>query len=376
MARMIRFEPRHVALWPTVPIQGRIVKARCRRVEDVILLRTAPIQVRDLGECPVVASMSLALGSKAGLYAGHPDINLSFLLHDGESYWRPLEGPLRSHMRPEDCVGLVEQARQRSYGMDWPFRVPLELLGQGKIPVHREGAIYLKSVESDLDGEHARLAETWMTDIGIRDGRLYRRCLGEPFIEMRADGVAYGSFHTLRLNHRIVATQDEFRRGKDAIVQVFRADAHEDALAYARAFSAMYGGRIEIRDMGQLDIAWDLVPPLGRKDDMTTLAIEAGRRFIPRTESVVGKMDRESAIEWLDLRDHAEALAKVPDEERAWEFFLTVERMCARVKGREDAVGRDIRIHGNLELLRIANAGKPYVHDALTEDDIAALEGI
>lgn len=368
----------HALIWPTIPLRARLVKARCRRVEDVVVMRRAAIEVRDLAGCLIAATLSTELSAttRSDSIAYAPDAGAAYLLHDGADYWRPMEGFKGRHVMVDDLPDVVR--RLQSYGTwgDWPFVLPRRDLADGKIPIHEEGELLARRWETDLDLEQSRQAEAWRDDVGVLDGALYRRCIEEPRIEVRADGLIHEAFRSVRIVPRAIATEEEAARGKENVLQVFRPDRHDDALAYAKRVA-------EVVRKSQVLAAWkwDLapgLPPFRRPEDLPTLALDAGRRFAARTEAIVGKLDRENAIRWLDLRESVGA--ETIGEDAAWDVFLAMQALYDSCVERDPRTARTIRFHSAMELLRVEDGGRPRPPKApepeLSDDDLAALEGL
>lgn len=372
---MIRAE--HTVIWPTIPLKARVVKARCRKVEDVVVMRRAGIAVRDLSDCPVAARLLVAHGSKSETIPYGPDIGASFLLHDGVDYWRPMEGHRGRPTFVDSFPEMIVRVQDHGLWNDWCLAVPRRELTDGKLPVHREEDLIPRRWESDLNLEQAKFAETWRDDVGVRDGMLYRRCIEEPRIEVRADGLIHESFRTIRILPRAIASPEEAVRGQDGVLQVFRPDRFEEACAYAHRISLAVH-RSQVLTLWRWDFEPGVALPFSRPEDVPTLAIASGRRFVARTEAIVGKLDRTNAIRWLDLRESV--MRDALDLDAAWGVFMTMHALHAGCAGKDPRTARTIRFHSALELVRIEDNGKPRQEEPaqpeLSEDDLDALEGI
>ena len=286
-----------------VPVQARIHRARRQSPETAILVVRAPGRLPALrGEdAPVAATLGFCPPRPSRYWDLHARSDaLAWVRHDGRRFWRPLAAPKPwGPVRPES---LGERVAAWGAGdeewPDWPYacRKLGPGLGRSRLPLVEAEGLALRSCSVNPAASHADEVRRIGEGLCVIDGDLHASC-GEPALDVVLLGLSKGK-PTLVAVVPGAGPQLDARVEPD-VVQTFEAAAAGAALAYAGALAAATGLRLHS------DASWTVARPVMRRCDARDAPAEGLSRIAARTHRMVGKLPRQAADAWLDLRDGA-----------------------------------------------------------------------
>ena len=295
--------------WIAAPIAARVVRAGRRKEEDVHLIRripcalpvlddlTAPaLATVDLSEPFAMAGLSQPVVSGRWSFLGHT-MTLGAVRFDGDAWWRPvsaLDG--KGLLSVEGVPAQLAAVRDMDHldWPDWPFAVGRKAFATARTPALDWNATDLRHVQTDLDAAMAHESARLSARYAVVGGVLHVRCR-EPVNEVVATGLSRGKVREVL----VVPTVDGLpgSLAPEDTLQVFRADASAEAVAYAgdmaEAFRCgIYAGR-----------AFSAAGTGLERDERARAEAEAHARLVTRGEARIGAYPRPVVEAWMDLRD-------------------------------------------------------------------------
>ena len=325
-----------VVAWIELPLRLLAVKARCRKPQNLVALRDAPVSLRSTSasESPAKATLRIP-DRKAATGSDEALASLGIVSFDGE-WWRPLTSPRGGLVAPDGMSRCRDEFV--ASGMDewplWPYRGEPSMLTRAA-GIHREPELILRECATDPDAEALAEAEHLSANLILRDGLLFRRC-GVPTVRVRAYGIE--RLRPTGIGLDPVAEARPERRPVDDVLQAFPAWMAADAEEYARAVAGPLS--LHLNDRRSFD--WHGAAPAPPPPDPTA--------FVARTHRFVGSMGRAVIEAWIDVReasplDYPErllalrrALSDEPRSALALHAWLEAERVAPepREASRED----------------------------------------
>ncbi len=287
--------------WVAVPLQASVTEIRGRKPRDVNVIRTVPVAMPrpTPAEAPVCARvpLSVPINGDEWAYLRHAR-GLAWVRHDGGSYWRPLTGPRGFGTQRLDglAAALAEGRDWTNDWDDWPFALAARRWSNGRVPL-RDPSFPAKCWHTDVDAAASAEGLRLGGVLACIDGVLHARC-AEPVNEVHAVGYAKGRPSVVAVVPRAGPARTPGHGESPDCIQVFRADASEEAAAYAAEMAVALGCK------ASASRAWQVegVPPFAR-DDAAEGHREAAARLVSRSAPLVGAMPRKVVEAWLDMRD-------------------------------------------------------------------------